>query len=84
MRKGTRHTEATKEKIATAKLGKAFTPEHSAAISVALKGQKKTISHKRAISEGIKLAKSRKIVENRDLEVLMRTEIDILKEQGLH
>jgi hypothetical protein len=56
MRKGTKHSEETKAKIAAAKLGKTFTPEHSAKISAALKGQKKSVAHCNAISKGTKLA----------------------------
>ena len=61
MRKGTQHSEATKAKIAAAKVGKTFTPEHSAAISASLKGQKKTAAHKHAISVGIKLSRANKM-----------------------
>jgi len=61
MRKGTSHSEETKVKIAAAKVGKTFTPEHSAAISKALTGQKKTTAHKNAISKGIKLARAKKL-----------------------
>jgi hypothetical protein len=62
MRKGTRHTEETKAKIAAAKVGKTFTAEHSQKISEALKGQKKTAAHRRAISDGIKAARANKVV----------------------
>jgi hypothetical protein len=56
MRKGTSHSEASKAKIAAAKAGKLFTTEHAQAISVALKGRKKTAAHKAAIAAGIKAA----------------------------
>lgn len=61
MRKGTHHTEETKTKIATTKVGKTFTPEHSAAIGNALRGQKKSAAHRHAIGEGIKAAHARKV-----------------------
>jgi hypothetical protein len=56
MRKGQAHSEETKAKIAAAKAGIKFTPEHAKAISDALKGRKKTAAHKAAISAGIKAA----------------------------
>jgi len=64
MRKGTQHTEETKAKIAAAKVGKTFTPEHSQAISIALKGRKKSAAHKAAISKGIKAAHANKVSVN--------------------
>lgn len=79
MRKGTFHSEETKEKIAAAKLGKTFTPEHSAAISAALKGQKKSAVHKRAISEGIKLAHANKVVIGVD-PALEGTDVTVVTE----
>ena len=60
MKKGTSHSEETKAKIAATKAGKLFTPEHSKAISDALKGKKKTAKHIEAISAGIKVAQLRK------------------------
>jgi len=60
MLKGTSHSEATKAKIAASKVGKTFTPEHSAKIADALKGHKKSDAHKLAIREGIKAAKAAK------------------------
>jgi len=62
MKKGQQHSQETKDKIAAAKIGKTFTPEHSAAISLALKGQKKTAAHKKAIAAGIRASKANKIV----------------------
>jgi hypothetical protein len=61
MRKGQVHSEETKAKIRAAKVGKTFTPEHSAAIAEALRGQKKTEAHKKAISRGIRAAKVAKV-----------------------
>lgn len=61
MRKGQQHSEETKAKIAAAKEGKTFTPEHCAAIAFSLKDKKKTAAHKRAISEGIKAAHALKV-----------------------
>ena len=62
MRKGQLHSEETKAKIAAAKLGKTFTPEHSQKISEALKGQKKSLAHRAAISKGIRAARANKVV----------------------
>lgn len=62
MRKGTKHTDETKAKIASAKEGKTFTSEHCAAIATSLKDKKKTSAHKHAISVGIKLARANKAV----------------------
>lgn len=56
MRKGTSHSPETKAKISAAKVGKLFTDEHSLKISEALKGQKKTAAHRKAIAAGIKAA----------------------------
>ena len=84
MRQGTNHSEATKAKIAAAKVGKTFTPEHSAKISVALKGQKKTAAHRKAISEGIKIAHINRVRVALDLAVLGSdvTVIDIRDASG--
>ena len=70
MRKGTKHSEETKLKIAAAKVGKTFTPEHSKAISEALKGQKKTAAHRKAIRAGICAAKANKVVVGVDPALL--------------
>jgi hypothetical protein len=61
MRKGQKHSEETKAKIAAAKLGKEFTREHSQAIAAALKGHKKTAAHKAAIAAGIKAAQAKRL-----------------------
>jgi hypothetical protein len=62
MKKGQNHSEETKAKISAAKVGKTFTPEHSAAISVALKGHKKSVAHKLAIAKGIRAARANKVL----------------------
>lgn len=62
MRKGQNHSEETKSRISASKLGTTFTPEHSLAISAALKGRKKSAAHKKAISEGIKAARANKVL----------------------
>lgn len=62
MRLGQSHSEETKLKIAAAKAGKPFTPEHAKAISEALKGRKKSAAHKAAISAGIRASKAAKEV----------------------
>jgi hypothetical protein len=63
MRKGTHHSEETKAKIATAKVGKTFTPEHAEAIGNALRGRKKSAAHRKAIGLGIKASHANKVVK---------------------
>jgi hypothetical protein len=62
MRKGQNHSEETKAKISASKVGITFTPEHSQAISAALKGRKKSAAHKKAIAEGIRAARANREV----------------------
>lgn len=73
MKKGTTHSQETKDKIAQAKLNKKFAPEHSAAIALALKGKVKTEEHKQAIRDGIKAARLLRLEKEAALnEVLLK------------
>ena len=57
MTKGQLHSVETRTRISVKRIGMKFTEEHSKNISRALTGRPKSPLHKKAISDGIRLAK---------------------------
>lgn len=55
MKKGHKHTPESIERIKKSKIGLKFSKQHSMAISLSLKGKKKSVNHRKAISKGVKL-----------------------------
>jgi hypothetical protein len=57
MRMGQRHSIESCARISASRIGKQFTEEHKDAIRRALTGLSKSLSHKKAIAEGIRSAR---------------------------
>lgn len=78
MRKGQSHSPETKAKISASKVGITFTPEHSQAISNSLRGKKKSLAHRKAISLGIQNSRLAKVNKTKLEETIVKENNPVL------